>query len=221
VPLLQFDPMTDSPLPIAILISGSGSNLQALIDASKRGELDCDITVVISDRHGVHGLDRAKAAGISTAVVAWSDHDSRSAFTEAICRTADDHGAKAMVLAGFMRILAPVAIDRFPNAIINVHPALLPAFPGAHAVDLALAYGATLTGVTVHFVDEQVDHGPIIAQESLPVFVDDDADSLHARIQKVEHRLLPEVVAAFGRGDLVVEGRHVRWRQNPLEDTDS
>lgn len=213
--------MTDAPLPIAILISGSGSNLQALIDASLRDELDCDITVVISDRHGAHGINRAEAAGIPTSVVAWGEHESRAAFTEALCRTAEHHGAQAMVLAGFMRILSPVAIDRFPNAIVNVHPALLPAFPGAHAVELALEYGATLTGVTVHFVDEQVDHGPIIAQESLPVYVDDDADSLHARIQKVEHRLLPEVVAALGRGDLSVEGRHVRWRQTPLEDTDS
>jgi len=213
--------MTDAPLPIAILISGSGSNLQALIDASLRDELDCDITVVISDRPDVHGLKRAEAAGIPTAVVAWSEHTSRAEFTEAICRTAEDHSARAMVLAGFMRILAPVAIERFPDAIINLHPALLPAFPGTHAVEMALEYGATLTGVTVHFVDEQVDHGPIIAQEALPVYVDDDADSLHARIRKVEHRLLPEVVAALGRGDLTVEGRHVRWRQISLEETGS
>jgi phosphoribosylglycinamide formyltransferase-1 len=213
--------MTDSLLPIAVLISGSGSNLQALIDASSRRELDCNIAVVISDRPDVHGLERARAVGIPTEVVAWDDHDSRATFTEAICRATQHHGARGMVLAGFMRILSPVAIERFPNAIINVHPALLPAFPGAHAVELALEYGATVTGVTVHFVDEQVDHGPIIAQESLPVYVDDDADTLHARIQKVEHRLLPQVVAAFGRGDLAVDGRHVRWRQIPLEDTHS
>ncbi len=213
--------MTDSLLSIAVLISGSGSNLQALIDASDRDELGCAISVVISDRPDVFGLERAAQAGISTEVVDWSDHDSRASFTSSVCDVAERYDVRGLVLAGFMRILSPGAMVRFPNAIINVHPALLPAFPGARAVDLALEYGATLTGVTVHFVDEEVDHGPIIAQESLPVYVGDDAVSLHARIQKVEHRLLPEVVAAFGRGDLTVEGRRVRWRQDSTEETDS
>lgn len=203
--------MTAAPLPIAVLISGSGSNLQTLIDASAQGELGCDIAVVISDRPDALGLERAEMAGISTEVVEWSDHGSRSSFTEAICAAAERRGSRAMVLAGFLRILSPAAIERFPNAIINVHPALLPAFPGARAVELALEYGVALTGATVHFVDEQVDHGPIISQESLPIRVDDDAETLHARIQEIEHRLLPEAVAAFGRGDLTVEGRRVRW----------
>lgn len=213
--------MTESLLPIAVLISGSGSNLQALIDASSRNELECGIAVVISDRAGVHGLERAEAVGIPTEVVAWGDHTTRTGFTEAICDTADAYGAKGLVLAGFMKILSPAAIERFPHAIINVHPALLPAFPGAGAVELALEYGVTLTGVTVHFVDEQVDHGPIISQESVPVYSTDDADTLHSRIQNVEHRLLPQAVAAFGRGDLTVEGRHVDWRQIPPEEDHS
>jgi phosphoribosylglycinamide formyltransferase-1 len=118
-----------------------------------------------------------------------------------------------------MRILAPIAMERFPNAIINVHPALLPAFPGAHAVEAAIGYGVTLTGVTVHFVDEQVDHGPIILQEAVAVRPDDDAESLHTRIQSVEHRVLPEVVTAFSRGELTVQGRYVRWDHAPREAT--
>jgi len=197
------------PLPIAVLISGSGTNLQALIDSAAVGSLDCSISVVISDRPDAPGLERAAAARIPTEIVAWNDHDSRDAFSAAICDAADRHGAKAMVLAGFMRILAPGAVDRFRNAIINVHPALLPAFPGADAVEAALAHGVTLTGVTVHFVDEEVDHGPIIAQEAVAVLPGDDAVSLHARIQDVEHRLLPAVVSALGRGELSVVGRHV------------
>lgn len=209
-PLLESVPMSD-PLPIAVLISGSGSNLQALIDADARGELHCRIAVVISDRSGVHGLERASNAGIPVRVVPWGDHPDRSAFSEAVCDAASECGARGLVLAGFMRILAPVAMERFPHAIINVHPAILPAFPGAHAVPQALAYGVTMTGVTVHFVDEEVDHGPIIAQEAVAVNHGDDEASLHARIQQVEHRLLPRVVAAFGLGELRVEGRHVMW----------
>jgi phosphoribosylglycinamide formyltransferase-1 len=114
-----------------------------------------------------------------------------------------------------MRILAPNAVAHFPEAIINVHPALLPAFPGAHAVEAALEYGVTLTGVTVHFVDELVDHGSIILQEAVAVHPDDDRDSLHARIQAVEHRVLPDAVAAFARGSLTVRGRYVRWDRTP------
>ena len=203
------------PRPIAVLVSGSGSNLQALIDAQADGSLDCRIAVVVSDRPDVRALERAADAGIPTEVVEWVRFDDRASFTEAICDVIDRHGAEGIVLAGFMRILSPVAVDRFPDRIINVHPALLPAFPGAHAVAMALDHGVMLTGVTVHFVDEQVDHGPIIAQEAVPVFGDDDEATLHARIQRVEHRLLPRVVAAFGRGELSVEGRHVRWEERP------
>jgi phosphoribosylglycinamide formyltransferase-1 len=208
--------MTESPLPIAVLISGSGSNLQALLDSPGHG-VDFVISVVVSDRPGVRGLERGAGAGVSTEMVAWSDFDSRGEFTAAVCDAAEEHGARALVLAGFMRVLAPIAIERFPNAIINVHPALLPAFPGAHAVEDAMAYGVTVTGVTVHFVDEKVDHGPIILQEAVAVYLDDDTESLHARIQAVEHRILPHVVGAYARGILTVEGRYVRWDHAPRE----
>ena len=211
--------MTESLLPVAVLVSGSGSNLQALLDAPTRG-VDFTISSVISDRPDVRALVRARDAGVDALVVPWSDFDSREEFTTAICDVAIGSGAEGLVLAGFMRILSRTAIERFPDAIINVHPALLPAFPGAHAVENALRYGVTLTGVTVHFVDEQVDHGPIIAQEAVDVRAEDDATSLHGRIQAVEHRILPEVVAAFGRGLLTVQDRYVRWEHEAKEGID-
>lgn len=201
------------PLPIAVLISGRGTNLQALIDSALDGGPGCTIAVVISDRSGAPGLERAQRAGIPTEIVEWTDSSDRVDFSTAICDAAERHGARGMVLAGFMRILSPVAVERFRDAIINVHPALLPAFPGIDAVESALAHGVAVTGVTVHFIDEEVDHGPIIAQEAVPVLADDDVETLHARIRQVEHRLLPQVVSAFGHGELTVVGRHVVWTQ--------
>ena len=198
-----------TPLPIAVLVSGSGSNLQSLIDAERRGDLGATIVGVLADRPDAYGLQRAATAGIPTEMVDWRSHDDRAEFTTAVCDAVQRMGADAMVLAGFMRILAPEAIDRFPNAIINVHPALLPAFPGAHAIEQAIAEGVKVSGVTVHFVDEAVDHGPIIAQEAVPVLPGDDEITLHQRIQAVEHRLLPAVVSAYAAGLISVEGRKV------------
>jgi phosphoribosylglycinamide formyltransferase-1 len=202
--------MPSVPAPLAVLVSGEGSNLQALID---HPDSMYRIAVVISDRSGIGALDKALNADIPTEVVEWADFASRNEFTTAVCDAAQAYAVTGLVLAGFMRILAPMAIERFPDAIINVHPALLPSFPGAHAVERALEYGVTYTGVTVHFVDEQVDHGPIIAQRPVSVQLHDDAETLHARIQEVEHQLLPEVVVAFARGDLRVEGDQVQWRE--------
>ncbi|NND85061.1 MAG: phosphoribosylglycinamide formyltransferase [Acidimicrobiia bacterium] len=194
---------------IAVLVSGSGSNLQALHDAGD--DLGAEIVLVASDKPDAYGLERARNAGIPTAVVRWADHPDRAAFTAALCDEVEDAGAEALVLAGFMRILSAEAVARFPHCILNIHPSLLPSFPGARAVEDALAHGARVTGVTVHFVDEQVDHGPIIAQRPLLIEDGDDADSLHARIQRIEHQLYPEVVAAFAAGRLFVEDRIVHW----------
>jgi phosphoribosylglycinamide formyltransferase-1 len=202
--------MTSVPVSLAVLVSGEGSNLQALIDCPDNAYR---IAVVISDRHGAGALERASDAGIATEVIDWATSRSRSDFTAGVCDAARAHGARGLILAGFMRILAPQAMERFPDAIINVHPALLPSFPGAHAVEQALDFGVTYTGVTVHFVDEQVDHGPIITQQPVRVHRHDDADTLHARIQEVEHRLLPDVVVAFARGDLTVEDDRVHWKE--------
>jgi phosphoribosylglycinamide formyltransferase-1 len=199
--------MPSVPVSLAVLVSGEGSNLQALIDHSDR---TYTIAVVISDRSGVGALSRARDAGIPFRVVDWADFVSRDEFTAAVCGVAQAYAVSGLVLAGFMRILSPSAMSRFPDAIINVHPALLPSFPGANAVDQALERGVTYTGVTVHFVDEQVDHGPIIAQRTVRVNSDDDSVTLHSRIQAVEHELFPQVVAAFARGDIHVESGRVR-----------
>lgn len=198
-------------LPIAVLVSGSGTNLQAILDASVSPDYSAKVVVVVSDRRGVQALQRAEASGVPAVVVPWDAFADRHDFTIACCDAASAHGAEAMVLAGFMRILAPVAMARFPHRILNTHPALLPAFPGAHAVPQALAHGVKLTGVTIHFVDEEVDHGPIIFQEAVPVEEGDTEHDLRQRIQAVEHRRLPQVIHAFGAGRLRVTGRIVVW----------
>jgi phosphoribosylglycinamide formyltransferase-1 len=203
--------MASSRLPVAVLASGSGSNLQALLNAAAGHDFGAEIVGVISDRPGIRALERAVRAGVPTEVVAWGDFADRVAFTEAICDAAEGLGAEVMALAGFMRVLSPNAIERFPNRIVNIHPALLPAFPGEHAVDDALDYGVKLTGVTVHFVDEQVDHGPIIYQEVVRVHPGDTLGDLHARIQEVEHRVYPEVLDALAHGRLRLDGRRVHW----------
>lgn len=144
-------------------------------------------------------------------MVDWSAHDDRAAFTAAVCDVAEKFAAEVLVLAGFMRVLAPEAMARFPERIVNTHPALLPAFPGAHAVRDALAHGVAVTGVTIHFVDELVDHGPIIWQEAIAIGPAEDEASVQARIQEIEHRVYPEVVDALCAGDLAVVGRRVTW----------
>ena len=193
---------------IAVLASGSGTNLQALIDTP---DLGADISVVISDRPEAAALGRAQSVGIPTRVIGWESFDTRAAFSEAIHREIEQAGAEGIVLAGFMRVLTSDLVGQHPNRILNIHPSLLPAFPGANAIAQALQHGVKVTGVTVHFVDEKVDHGPIIAQRAVPVLPNDDLKSLHARIQTEEHDLYPKVIRAFARGEISVEGRNVRW----------
>jgi phosphoribosylglycinamide formyltransferase-1 len=171
-----------------------------------------EFSLLISDRADAGALRRAEAAEIPTAMVAYSEHPDREGFSIAIVEAARASGAEVLVLAGFMRVLSPVAVNAFPDRILNIHPSLLPAFPGARAVAQALAYGAKVTGVTVHFVDEEVDHGPIIAQRPVPVLDDDTVETLHERIQIEEHKLYPEVISAFARGRIEVVGREVVWR---------
>jgi phosphoribosylglycinamide formyltransferase-1 len=204
-------PILPHRMRIAVLASGSGSNLQAILDRAGDPAYPADIVLVASDRVGARALERAEAVGVPTAVVPW-DGD-RAAFTHRVCEVVAEAGAEGIVLAGFMRILSAEAVDRFPDRILNIHPSLLPAFPGGRAVEDALGHGVRVTGVTVHFVDEQVDHGPIIAQRAVPVRDDDTVESLHARIQVVEHELYPDVVAEFAAGRLVVEGRHVHRKE--------
>ncbi len=166
------------------------------------GRDDLEIGVVLSDRPDVAGLNRAEAAGLPTEVVDWRSFPDRDTFTAAVCDAVEAHRCTFIVLAGFMRILAPEAVERFPDRILNIHPSLLPSFPGAHAVEEALDHGVKITGVTIHVVDELVDNGPILAQAAVDVLDGDDAETLHARIQAVEHRLYPRVVAEFVLGRL-------------------
>ena len=155
------------------------------------------IVLVVSDRPESKALARAESAGIEQQTVEWGDYESRNDFSGALADVVESSGAKGVVLAGFMRILSPSFVDRFPDRILNIHPSLLPSFPGAHPVELALEHGVKVTGVTVHLVDELVDHGPIVAQRPVEVLEDDTPETLHERIQVVEHQLYPEVVAAF------------------------
>lgn len=191
-----------------MLASGSGTNLQALLNVAG---IRSQIAVVVSDRPDAGALIRASSAGIPTAVVRYRDHHDRTSFSMAVADVIEASGAKGVVLAGFMRILSPEFIARFPDRILNVHPSMLPSFPGARAVEDALAHGVRVTGVTVHFVDEQVDHGPVIAQVPVEVEEGDDAGSLHRRIQTVEHDLYPRVVQAFLAGDIYVVDGRVVW----------
>jgi phosphoribosylglycinamide formyltransferase-1 len=204
--------MTDSRHPVAVLCSGSGTNLQAIIDAAEDPAYGARIAVVVSDRPEVRALERARRAGIPAEIVPWQGREHRRAFTKAVVAAVEAHAVETIVLAGFLRILSEEAIERFPNRILNIHPSLLPAFPGTvHAVADAVAHGVKLTGVTVHYVDREVDTGPIIYQEAVPVLVDDTPETLHARIQRVEHRVYPDVIEMHTTGRLRVEGRTVVW----------
>ncbi len=199
---------------LAVLASGSGSNLQAILDAFAAPTAPAGVVVVVSDKPGSGALERAARSGVPTEVVTWAGHGGdRQAFTKAIIDVLRARDVDLVALAGFMRILGPEAIRSYPNRILNTHPALLPSFRGAHAVEDALAAGVKVTGVTVHVVDAEVDHGPIVAQAAIDVLDDDDPDSLHERIKVVEHRLFPEVLADWARGLYAVEGNRVRHLQ--------
>lgn len=173
---------------IGVLVSGEGSNLQALLDGG------LPIVAVASNRADARALRRADEAGVATAVFALDDHGSREERDAAMADWLADHGVEWVVLAGYMHLLRPSFLSRFPERVINVHPALLPEFPGAHAIEEALAAGVRETGATVHYVDEGVDSGPVIVQERVAVRDDDTVETLRARIQAVEHELLPKVV---------------------------
>jgi len=199
-------------MKIGVLVSGTGTNLQALLDAQARGALaPAEIAVVISNRRGAPALARAVAAGVPAEVVEHGGLD-RVVFETRLIEMLERHGVAAVVLAGFMRVLTAHFIDRFPLRIVNTHPSLLPAFPGIDAPAQAIAHGAKLAGVTVHFVDASVDGGPIIAQAAVPIEDGDDARTLHARIQREEHQLLPIVVQRLAAGELSCQGRIVRGR---------
>ncbi|MEA2108654.1 MAG: phosphoribosylglycinamide formyltransferase [Pseudomonadota bacterium] len=195
---------------IGVLISGSGSNLQAIIDTVEKGKINGEIVLVISNDPEAYGLVRAANHQIPTAVLVHTDYPSREEYDRALVKSLEDAGVELVCLAGFMRVITPVFIGAFPGKIINIHPALLPAFPGTHGQGQTFDYGTRVAGCTVHFVDDQVDHGPIIIQAVVPVLPDDDEDSLSARILRCEHKIYPEAARLFCDNRLRIEGRKVK-----------
>ena len=197
-------------MKIAVLVSGNGTNLQTLIEQLHQDEMSgINIAVVLSDRRKAYALTRAKRVGIPTHVVRTQDYENRLDFDAEISRVIEHYAVELIVLAGFMKLFQPPFVQKYRNRILNVHPTLLPAFPGAHPVADTLAYGVKIAGVTVHFVDEDVDSGPIIAQSAVPVLDTDDEESLHNRIQVEEHKLYPKVIKWYAQGKLKIEGRKV------------
>jgi phosphoribosylglycinamide formyltransferase-1 len=192
---------------IAVLISGRGSNLQALIDAVSDGRLRAEIAVVISNRADAQGLERARAANIDTLTIPHRDFPTRDAFEAVLVRELRVRDVSLICLAGFMRLLGPTFLDAFPNRILNIHPSLLPAFPGVDAQRQAWDHGAKIAGATVHFVTGELDGGPIITQRAIPVLDDDTPETLAARILDVEHRIYPEAVGLVLDGGWTIDGR--------------
>ncbi len=197
------------PLKLGVLISGSGTNLQAIIDAIGRRELKAEIRVVISNRADAYGLIRARDAGIRTLVIDHRRFESREAFDRRLVAELRAADVELVILAGFMRLLSHVMLRAFPNRIMNIHPALLPSFPGLHVQKAAIDYGARFSGCTVFFVTEGVDDGPIIIQAVVPVYGSDTEDSLSARILAQEHRIYPRAIELFQQGRLEIKGRQV------------
>jgi len=205
--------MPERPRPrVAILISGRGSNMGALIAGMREGRVFAEPVVVISNVAGAPGLTAAQGWGIATAVVDHTAIKPREAHERAVLAVLTEHRVDIVCLAGYMRRLSPLLVGAFPGRILNVHPALLPAFPGLDAQKSALAYGVKVAGCTVHLVDVEVDHGPIVLQACVPVHDDDSVDTLSARILAVEHDLYPKALDLLATGRLAHDGRRVQIR---------
>ena len=196
-------------VPIAVLISGGGTNLQSIIDAIEAKRLDAKIELVLSNRTDAYGLVRAKNHGIATEVLDHKTFPDREAYDQAVVDLLRARGVDLVVLAGFMRLLSPVFVKAYSNRIMNIHPALLPSFPGLHVQKKAVEHGVRFSGCTVHFVNEECDEGPIIIQAVVPVFPDDTEETLAARILRQEHRIYPRAIQLYAEGRLRVVGRKV------------
>ncbi|MDO8445155.1 MAG: phosphoribosylglycinamide formyltransferase [Deltaproteobacteria bacterium] len=205
-------------LRLGVLASGSGSNLQAIIDNIESGNLPCEIAVVISDKPDAFALKRVERHGIKTEAVQSKTFQNREGFDTELVKILNSYNVDLVVLAGFMRVVTGVLISAFPMRIMNIHPALLPSFPGLHVQEKALEYGAKFSGCTVHFVDEGVDTGPIIIQAVVPVLDDDTEETLSARILKEEHRIYPYAIRLFAEGRLEVKGRRVIVKDHPKDE---
>lgn len=200
---------SDDPLRLGVLVSGSGTNLQEVLDQCAAGKIPARVAVVVSSRADAYALERATQAGVHNMHIDPHAYPDPHAYNQAIREEFERHHVELVVLAGYMRLLGAEVLDAFPLRVINLHPALLPSFPGAHGIADALAYGVKVTGVTVHFADATFDTGPIIAQEAVAVLEGDDEDSLAERVHAVEYRLLPEAIGLFAQGKLFIDGRRV------------
>ncbi|HOI09156.1 MAG TPA: phosphoribosylglycinamide formyltransferase [Myxococcota bacterium] len=194
-------------VPIAILISGRGTNMVALVRAAQAGTLAADVRLVVSNKADAAGLERARELGVPTAVLSHKGYPDRESFDAALADLLQSHGVRVVALAGFMRVLTPTFLRRFPERVVNIHPALLPSFPGMHAQRQALEYGVKVAGCTVHLVDEGTDTGPILAQAVVEVRDDDDEDTLSARILEAENRLYAAALDDLLTGRIRVAGR--------------
>ena len=205
---------------LGVLVSGSGSNLQAIIDNIEAGRLDARIKIVISNVPGVFALERARKHGLPAMVISHKDYKSREDFDQKLVEVLKEYEVELVILAGFMRVVTPVLLRAFPMRVMNIHPALLPAFPGTHVWQAEIDYGVKFAGCTVHFVDEGTDTGPIIIQAVVPVYDDDTAETLNARILKQEHKIYSRAIQLFAEGRLELNGRRVLTRGVPrAEDT--
>ena len=200
-------------LRLGVLVSGGGTNLQAILDACGRGQIDASVEVVISDKSEAYALKRAREAGVRAIVLEKKSFHTREEFDAGLAKTLKEHRVDLVCLAGFMRLLTPGLIKAFPERILNIHPSLLPAFPGLDVQRKVLEHGARFSGCTVHIVDEGCDTGPIVIQAVVPVAPDDTADTLGARILEQEHRIYPRAIQFFAEGRIEIEGRRVRIRK--------
>ncbi|MFW5985196.1 MAG: phosphoribosylglycinamide formyltransferase [Halanaerobiaceae bacterium] len=194
---------------IAVFISGRGSNLQSIMDAVAKGELPVSLELVVSDNQDAYGLERANDAGVAAQFVDPQKFSSAREYEKEIISLLAEKEIKLVCLAGFMRLLSPYFLENFTGRVMNIHPSLLPSFRGLHAQKQAVDYGVKVSGCTVHFVDEGMDTGPIILQKAVPVYDDDDEDSLAARILEKEHQIYPRAIKLFAEGSLKQEGRRV------------
>jgi phosphoribosylglycinamide formyltransferase-1 len=209
--------MSEGKVPVGVLISGSGTNLQALLDACADPAFPARIAVVISNRRGAYGLERARLAGVPAVWESHRAHADRAAYDAALVAHLRAHGVEWLAMAGFMRIVTPTLLDAFPGRVLNIHPALLPAFPGVDGQGQAFEHGTTVAGATVHLVTEGVDAGPILVQAAVPVHQDEPVDALKARILTQEHRIFPMALRWAVEGRISVEGRRARVDLRPGE----
>jgi phosphoribosylglycinamide formyltransferase 1 len=211
--------MANALLPLGVLASGSGTNLQSIIDAVEAKRVPAEIRVVLCNRPGARAIERGRAHGLAVELLDHKTFAKREEFDARLVEVLRERGVELVCLAGFDRLITPTFVRAFPGRILNIHPALLPSFKGLHGQRQALDYGVKLAGATVHFVDEETDHGPIVIQAAVPVLDGDDEEALQKRILAEEHRIYPEAIRLFAEGRLRIEGRKVRILDEPAQRT--